>query len=83
MKVRVPVFFYLPGFGKSKNPPYHAGETSQRNARTEEDVLPMLYKKPREGFYHKLFTLLLPIVIQNLITSAVSMADVVMLGQVN
>ena len=43
----------------------------------------MLYTKPREGFYHKLFTLLLPIVIQNLITSAVSMADVVMLGQVN
>ena len=43
----------------------------------------MLYKKPREGFYHKLFTLLMPIVIQNLITSAVSMADVVMLGQVN
>lgn len=43
----------------------------------------MLYKKPREGFYPKLITLLLPIVIQNLITSAVSMADVVMLGQVN
>ena len=43
----------------------------------------MLYTKPREGFYHKLFTLLLAIVIQNLITSAVSMADVVMLGQVN
>ena len=43
----------------------------------------MFYKRPREGFYNKLFTLLLPIVIQNLITSAVSMADVVMLGQVN
>jgi hypothetical protein len=52
MKVRVPVFFYLPGFGKSKNPPYLAGETSHRNAQTEEDALPMLYKKPREGFYH-------------------------------
>ena len=43
----------------------------------------MFYKKPREGFYNKLFTLLMPIVIQNLITSAVGMADVVMLGQVN
>ncbi len=37
----------------------------------------------REGFYHELFVLVIPIVIQNLITSAVSMADVVMLGRVD
>ncbi len=35
----------------------------------------------REGFYRELFVLVIPIVIQNLITSAVSMADVVMLGR--
>ncbi len=33
----------------------------------------------REGFYRELFVLVIPIVIQNLITSVVSMADVVML----
>ena len=37
----------------------------------------------RSGFYEQLFSLLLPIVFQNLITSAVSMADVLMLGRVN
>ncbi len=37
----------------------------------------------REGFGRQLYTLVLPIVIQNLITSAVSMMDVVMLGQVD
>ncbi len=35
----------------------------------------------RPGFYRQLFVLVLPIVLQNLITSAVSMADVVMLGR--
>ena len=40
-------------------------------------------KRFREGFLSELFVLVLPIVMQNLITSAVSMADVVMLGQVN
>ncbi len=39
--------------------------------------------KARDGFYTDIFRLVLPIVIQNLITSAVSMADVVMLGRVN
>ena len=37
----------------------------------------------RPGFYHELFMLVLPIMAQNLITSAVSMADVMMLGQVD
>ena len=37
----------------------------------------------RNGFYDQLLSLLLPIVFQNLITSAVSMADVLMLGRVN
>ncbi len=37
----------------------------------------------RSGFYDQLLSLLLPIVFQNLITSAVSMADVLMLGRVN
>lgn len=40
-------------------------------------------KKARPGFYHELFVLVMPIVLQNLITSAVGMADVVMLGQVD
>ena len=39
--------------------------------------------KGRDGFYRELFALVLPIVIQNLISSAVSLADVVMLGQVD
>jgi len=39
--------------------------------------------RARSGFYGQLLTLLLPIVFQNLITSAVTMADVVMLGRVN
>ncbi len=37
----------------------------------------------RPGFTHELFVLVLPIVIQNLIVSSVSMADVVMLGRVS
>lgn len=37
----------------------------------------------RPGFYHELFVLVLPIVVQNLITSAVGMADVMMLGRVD
>ncbi len=39
--------------------------------------------KARDGFFQELFVLVLPVVIQNLIASAVSMADVVMLGQVD
>lgn len=39
--------------------------------------------RARKGFYRELFVLVIPIVIQNLIASAVSMADVVMLGQVD
>ncbi|WP_051209089.1 MATE family efflux transporter [Butyrivibrio sp. WCD3002] len=39
--------------------------------------------KARKGFYHELFVLVIPIVIQNLIASAVIMADVVMLGRVD
>ena len=37
----------------------------------------------RKGFYRELFVLVIPIVLQNLIASAVSMADVVMLGRVD
>ena len=40
-------------------------------------------KHARQGFYRELFVLVIPIVIQNLIASAVSMADVVMLGRVD
>ena len=39
--------------------------------------------KFREGFLHELWVLVIPIVLQNLITSAVSMADVVMLGRLD
>ncbi|MBO4807720.1 MAG: MATE family efflux transporter [Lachnospiraceae bacterium] len=39
--------------------------------------------KFREGFIHELWVLVIPIVLQNLITSAVSMADVVMLGRLD
>ncbi len=39
--------------------------------------------KARRGFYRELFILLIPIVVQNLIASAVGMADVVMLGRVD
>lgn len=41
------------------------------------------FLKVRDGFYHELFVLVIPIVIQSLITNAVSMADVVMLGRYN
>ena len=37
----------------------------------------------RSGFYKEIFVLVLPIVIQNLIVSSVSFADVLMLGQVD
>lgn len=39
--------------------------------------------KAREGFLNELMVLIIPIIFQNLITSAVSMADVVMLGRVD
>lgn len=39
--------------------------------------------KTRKGFYDELLVLIIPIILQNLITSAVSMADVVMLGRVD
>ena len=42
-----------------------------------------MLKNARKGFYSDLFTLVFPIVIQNLISSSVSLADVLMLGQVN
>ncbi len=41
------------------------------------------FLKVRDGFYHELFVLVIPIVVQNLITSAVSMVDVVMLGRLD
>ena len=41
----------------------------------------MHFLKARKGFYHELRVLVIPIVLQSLITSAVSMADVVMLGR--
>ncbi len=40
-------------------------------------------KKIRPGFYRELSVLVVPIVIQNLIASSVSMADVIMLGRVD
>ncbi len=43
----------------------------------------MLLKGIRSGFYRQLYVLVLPIMIQNLITSAVSMADVMMLGRLD
>ena len=39
--------------------------------------------RAREGFYRELFVLVLPSVLQNLSTSSVNMADVVMLGRVD
>ena len=39
--------------------------------------------RARDGFYHELFVLVIPIVVQNLITSSVSLADTVMLGRVD
>ena len=42
-----------------------------------------MFQKAREGFYRELLTLMLPIAVQNLITAAVSMADVLMVGQLN
>ncbi len=43
----------------------------------------MRFQRVREGFYRELWVLVFPIVIQNLITSAVTMADVLMLGRVS
>ena len=40
----------------------------------------MKFLSARKGFYKELFVLVMPIVVQNLIASAVGMADVVMLG---
>lgn len=40
-------------------------------------------KNVRKGFYDELLILVLPIIFQNLITSAVTMADVIMLGRVD
>ena len=40
-------------------------------------------RNTRSGFYKEIFVLVLPIVIQNLIVSSVSFADVLMLGQVD
>lgn len=37
----------------------------------------------RKGFYKELFVLVMPIVVQNLIASAVGMADVIMLGLIS
>ena len=37
----------------------------------------------RKGFYRELYVLVMPIVVQNLIASAVGVADVVMLGRVD
>ena len=42
-----------------------------------------MFLKARKGFYRELFVLVMPIVVQNLIASAVGMADVVMLGRVD
>ena len=39
--------------------------------------------KARDGFYKELFTLMVPIAVQNLITQAVNMADVLMVGQLD
>ena len=43
----------------------------------------MLLKGIRGGFFRQLYVLVLPIIMQNLITSAVSMADVLMLGRLD
>ena len=43
----------------------------------------MTMLKSREGFLNELLVLIIPIILQNLITSAVSMADVIMLGRVD
>ncbi|MCR5794489.1 MAG: MATE family efflux transporter [Solobacterium sp.] len=43
----------------------------------------MVMLKAREGFLNELLVLIIPIILQNLITSAVSMADVIMLGRVD
>ncbi|MBQ3638295.1 MAG: MATE family efflux transporter [Clostridia bacterium] len=42
-----------------------------------------MFHKAREGFYRELLALMVPIAVQNLITAAVSMADVLMVGQLN
>lgn len=41
------------------------------------------FLEAREGFYRELFVLVIPIVIQNLIASSVSVADTLMLGNVD
>ena len=42
-----------------------------------------MFQKAREGFYRELLVLMLPIAVQNLITAAVGLADVLMVGQLN
>ena len=52
------------------------------NPSIQESIVKRLLAA-RPGFYSELFVLVIPIVIQNLISSAVGMADVVMLGRVD
>ena len=42
-----------------------------------------MFQKARKGFYRELLVLMLPIAVQNLITAAVGLADVLMVGQLN
>ena len=42
-----------------------------------------MFQKAREGFYRELLVLMLPIAVQNLITAAVGLADVLMVGQLS
>lgn len=46
-------------------------------------LIDMKREKARQGFYRDLFILVVPIAFQNFIASAVSMADVIMLGRVD
>ncbi|MBQ5960913.1 MAG: MATE family efflux transporter [Firmicutes bacterium] len=54
----------------------------QPNENSSGTIRRSLLKNTRPGFGQDLYRLVLPIVIQNLITSSVSLADTVMLGQV-
>ncbi len=42
----------------------------------------MIWNKQKDNFYNQIFRLVLPIIIQNLLSAAVSSADVVMLNYV-
>lgn len=48
-----------------------------------QKAFPGRFFSAREGFYKELIVLMVPIAVQNLITSAVSMADVLMVGQLD